>query len=101
MSGSEIDDFAAAVRARETFWRNNGVRSRLRFGAPTNKPAATLDCALGDREAQLTVWDGGEAELVVGDMAIGAVFTMHYEVAEPGKLDACLDDLYGLLTDAD
>ncbi|MEV6929038.1 hypothetical protein AB0M46_31735 [Dactylosporangium sp. NPDC051485] len=93
-----LNDFAAAVAARAAWWQEAGVQWQLHYGPAHDKSAAWVDCTTAHREAQLTVWTSGEAELDVGDVSTGAITSTHYELSDTAELAVCLDDLTGQLT---
>ncbi len=45
------------------------------------------------------MWTSGEAELDAGNIATGVIDPIHYELASPQELGACLDALTHRLTE--
>ncbi|MGW3788392.1 hypothetical protein ACWD5Z_27690 [Micromonospora chokoriensis] len=93
-----LDDFADAVTARASQWNSAGVRWELHRGPTRDKSAAWIVCATTDREAQLTVWTSGEAELDLAQISTATVVSTHYEMSNAADLTTCLDDLTRRLT---
>ncbi|MFG3602744.1 hypothetical protein [Micromonospora chersina] len=96
----DLDDFADAVTARASQWNSAGVRWELHRGPTRDKSAAWIVCTTTDREAQLTVWTSGEAELDLVQISTGTVISTHYEMSTAADLTACLDELTHRLTSA-
>lgn len=96
----DLDDFADAVTTRTAQWSSAGVRWELHRGPTRDKSAAWIVCTTTDREAQLTVWTSGEAELDIAQISTGTVTSTHYEMSTAADLTACLDDLTHRLTSA-
>ncbi|MFG3557189.1 hypothetical protein ACGGAQ_22655 [Micromonospora sp. NPDC047557] len=98
MKDLDLDDFAAIVHARANQWNNAGVQWELHRGPTRDKSAAWIVCTTTHREAQLTIWTSGEAELDLAHISTGAVLSTHYELSTIADLTACLDDLTYRLT---
>ncbi|MEU7799678.1 hypothetical protein AB0B10_10440 [Micromonospora arborensis] len=94
----DLDDFADAVTAHASRWNGAGVRWKLHRGPTRDKSAAWIVCTTTDREAQLTVWTSGEAELDLAHLSAGTVISTHYEMSTTADLTACLDELTHRLT---
>ncbi|MEV0807802.1 hypothetical protein [Micromonospora sp. NPDC050200] len=76
------------------------MRWELHRGPTRDKSAAWIVCTTTDREAQLTVWTSGEAELDLAQISAGTVISTHYEMSTTADLTVCLDDLTHRLTSA-
>lgn len=89
----DLDWFATAVRAHGPRWERASIRWNLTFGPQWDKSAAWVACDTDADEplGQLTVWTSGEAELITVNTTTGAVDQVHYDLADAGDLDACLD----------
>jgi hypothetical protein len=94
----DLNNLAAAVADRSTQWHNAGVQWTLHRGPAYDKSAAWIVCTTADREAQLTVWTSGEAELDLAHTSTGAVTSIHYEMSTAADLNVCIDDLFDRLT---
>ncbi|GAA2187988.1 hypothetical protein [Micromonospora lupini] len=92
------NDFADAVSARAAQWNSAGVRWELHYGPLRDKSAAWIICTATDREAQLTVWTSGEAELDIAQISTSTVRSIHYEMSTAVDLNTCLDELTDRLT---
>ncbi|MGC5286119.1 hypothetical protein [Micromonospora sp. DT231] len=96
----DLDVFADAVTSHASQWNDAGVHWKLHRGPTRDKSAAWIHCATKDREAQLTVWTSGEAELDLADLSAGTVISTHYDMSTAADLTACLDELTHRLTSA-
>ncbi|MDW5325336.1 hypothetical protein [Plantactinospora sp. KLBMP9567] len=96
----DLGDFTDAVTARTAQWANAGVRWELHRGPTRDKSAAWIICTTADREAQLTVWTSGEAELDIAQISTGTVTSTHYDMSTAADLTTCLDELTHQLTSA-
>lgn len=96
----DLDDFADAVTARASQWNRTGVRWKPYRGPTRDKSAAWIVCTTTDREAQLTVWTSGEAELDLAQISTGTLISTHYEMSTAADLTACLNDLTHRLASA-
>jgi hypothetical protein len=94
----DLDTFADLVAANDARWTSAGVRWELHRGPTRDKSAAWIICTSAEREAQLTVWTSGEAELDIVETSAGTLTSKHYDLSSTADLTACLDDLLHRLT---
>ncbi|GIM95767.1 hypothetical protein [Paractinoplanes toevensis] len=94
----DLDDFATVATARAAHWRAEGVECQLHRNSTGSKPSAWIDCTTMRRLVQLTVWTSGEAELLVGDVAVNDIAVTVYQLNSITELAACLDDLAAALS---
>ncbi|MEU5684978.1 hypothetical protein DEJ48_16470 [Streptomyces venezuelae] len=65
------------------------------------KQAASLGIDGPERLAELTVWDSGEAQLQLGDLADGHVTEERLRLADAGELAAAVDRMTAWVTGRD
>jgi hypothetical protein len=58
-----------------------------------NKPSLCLNIDSDARLGQLLLWDGGEAEVQIADVASGEVVQQHHDVTSRAELEAVLGSL--------
>lgn len=93
MIAVDLAQFVAAVHAYAPKWKAGAIQWQLTLGPKRDKSAAWVNCETGDLGGTLIVWTSGEAELEAGNIATGIIDRVHYDLASPEELSACLDDL--------
>lgn len=61
--------------------------------------AAVMAITTSERDVEVRIWDTGEADIVIGDVASGRVLTEHREISGESGVQQLFRDLVSALAD--